>query len=387
MTAEARPCPLCESGRLDPFLRIDEIPVMTTELWDDAGAAIAAPRGDLVLAICDRCAAIRNIAFDPDVVEYTGDYENSQLFSGAFHAYAEELARRLVDEFDLESGTVVELGAGKGEFLQMLCDAGCRRAIGFDPSYQGEVDDGPLADRIVMHRRLFRADDNVAADLAVSRHVLEHLDEPLDVLRTIREGLGPSGGALYVEVPDARYVLTEEGMWDLIYPHVTYFGPVALKHLLARAGFGSIRCRRAFGEQFLSAIALPAADDDSLVIDAVAVADARAAAHRFAERFEQMTAGWRALLDKGDRTALWGAGAKGVTFLNALASGGGIDAVVDINPRKQGRFLPGTGHQVIEPEALRAFQPERVILMNPMYQAEVGRALAELDVRAEVVVA
>ncbi len=87
-------CPICGRGELQRFLRIDAVPVMTTQLWGDASTADAAPRGDLDLAVCDHCGAIRNLAFDAALVEYTGDYENSQLFSPAFRDYARRARRR-----------------------------------------------------------------------------------------------------------------------------------------------------------------------------------------------------------------------------------------------------------------------------------------------------
>ena len=59
--------------------------------------------------------------------------------------------------------------------------------------------------------------------------------------------------------------------------------------------------------------------------------------------------------------------------------------MVDINPYKQGKFLPGTGHRVIAPEALPAHDPGLVIVMNPLYSEEVSRRLAELGIGAEVV--
>lgn len=49
--------------------------------------------------------------------------------------------------------------------------------------------------------------------------------------------------------------------------------------------------------------------------------------------------------------------------------------MVDINPHKQGRFLPGTGHVVVSPEQLRDQPSETVIAMNPVYCAEIETRL------------
>ena len=58
---------------------------------------------------------------------------------------------------------------------------------------------------------------------------------------------------------------------------------------------------------------------------------------------------------------------------------------VDINPYKQGKFLAGTGQQVVAPEALVEHRPDVVLLMNPIYHAEIEGTLAGLGISCEVV--
>ncbi|HEV2273057.1 MAG TPA: hypothetical protein VGR96_02760 [Acidobacteriaceae bacterium] len=85
------------------------------------------------------------------------------------------------------------------------------------------------------------------------------------------------------------------------------------------------------------------------------------------------------------RVALWGAGAKGVTFLNVVPGARQIDSVVDRNPRKRGMYVPGTGRRISAPEELERNPPELVITLNPAYVAEIQAMLADLGVSAQVV--
>jgi hypothetical protein len=84
---------------------------------------------------------------------------------------------------------------------------------------------------------------------------------------------------------------------------------------------------------------------------------------------------------------IWGSGSKGVAFITGADPEGRIEAAVDINPHRQGRFMPGTGQPIIAPEALVDLQPATVIIMNPAYEAEIGERLAALglDPRIELV--
>jgi hypothetical protein len=85
----------------------------------------------------------------------------------------------------------------------------------------------------------------------------------------------------------------------------------------------------------------------------------------------------------GKKTAAWGAGARAIGFLNALAVTSEISCVADINPRRRGKFLPGTGHEVVAPEVLVAQVPDIVIITNPTYENEIKAQAAGLGLRTE----
>lgn len=81
---------------------------------------------------------------------------------------------------------------------------------------------------------------------------------------------------------------------------------------------------------------------------------------------------------------LWGGGSKAVGFLSGIGNtaSSAVKAVVDINPHKQGRFLPGSGHPVLSPEQLSVSPPDHIVLLNPVYRAEVGELLERFDINA-----
>jgi hypothetical protein len=97
---------------------------------------------------------------------------------------------------------------------------------------------------------------------------------------------------------------------------------------------------------------------------------------------------WRRKLEQleseGRRVVLWGAGSKGVTFLNAFKHCGQIEFAVDINPRKQGLYVPGTGQKIVAPEFLKDYQPDVVLVMNPLYMAEIQKLAKKLKLLAKL---
>ena len=70
---------------------------------------------------------------------------------------------------------------------------------------------------------------------------------------------------------------------------------------------------------------------------------------RFSDEYWAKVSYWKRILsclrDEGRKSVLWGAGSKGVSFVNMLDIGEEVGYLVDLNPYKDGRFVPGTGHQ------------------------------------------
>jgi hypothetical protein len=84
---------------------------------------------------------------------------------------------------------------------------------------------------------------------------------------------------------------------------------------------------------------------------------------------------------------VWGGGSKGVTFLNLVDATSTVSRVVDLNPAKHGRFVPGTGQPFVAPVDLERAPADAVIVMNPIYADEITAMLADMGQRSEVVIA
>ena len=379
-------CPACGIGTLDVVLELPAVPIHSTTFYSASELAQAVPRGELKLAVCRSCALVWNLAFEPQLVEYTPDYENSQHFSPAFQSYVKELTTHLATTYDLEDRYVVEIGSGKGEFLTELVGAAGCRGIGYDPTFDGEVPE--TANGVVIERRDYGPEDahHFDAALVIARHVLEHVDDPVSFLRSLLPA-GVSATPVYIEVPNAGAVFGGQDMWDLIYQHVAYFSSPALDAVARRAGYSVNALYRAFDGRFLALEAIsgrptPPSPDPEFVRAACEDIDG------FARRLHDRLDHWRGRLTrKSGRRVLWGAGAKGVTFLNLLDMQDPFDHVVDLNPRKVGRYVPGMGQRVEAPDVLRGATLSQVVIPNGAYRQEVRDELRRLGHHVNVDVA
>jgi FlaA1/EpsC-like NDP-sugar epimerase len=111
----------------------------------------------------------------------------------------------------------------------------------------------------------------------------------------------------------------------------------------------------------------------------------------FAENYPHKLDVWQRNLQvirkSGRRAVIWGASSKGVAFLTTLKIQDEIEYVVDINPHKQGTYMAGTGQQIVAPEFLRDYQPDVVIIMNPIYQSEIRQMTKKLGLTTDIVCA
>lgn len=343
-------------------------------------------RGDIDLVVCAGCGHLFNRAFDPTLLDYDATYENTLHYSAHFRQFASGLCDRLVTTHGLVGERVAELGSGPGHFLSMLCDAGVAAGLGFDPSYDPGRLGAPENPSVVISTDLFPADGSLQVRLAYSQHVLEHLDDPIAALAAQRLAVASTGGLVYTEVPNGELMLAECALWDLIYEHRSYFVPTSLAVACLRAGLSIRVLDTAFGGQFLWCEAVPGDGDGSDVSDheiAAAVSDARRFGVQAVDRIALARQELEAFAEAGP-VVLWGAGSKGITYLNLVADVAPVAGVVDINPRKTGWGVPGTSLTIMSPDDLVDILPQTVLAANPLYVDEIGALLAGLGLRPEI---
>jgi SAM-dependent methyltransferase len=333
--------------------RQHDFPIFQNRMYATAAEALACPRGDIELVEDDATGLVFNAAFRPELMAYDRDYQNEQGHSPAFRAHLDDVADIVVERLGRER--IVEVGCGKGLFLELLAARGVD-VTGFDPTYEGE---NP---RIIA--RYFSPDEKMQAKGLVLRHVLEHIRDPFAFLQQLRDANG-GGGLLYVEVPCLDWILAHRAWFDVFYEHVNYFRLADFARL-----FGSVvQAGRVFGGQYLAVVVdlatlrPPRIDERDRVVFPV----------DFTRASSSSSSPPPATGDRG-RVAVWGGASKGVIFsLLRARAGHPVDVVIDINPAKQGRYLPATGLRVQSPaEALPTLPAgSSIYVMNSMYLREI----------------
>lgn len=329
--------------------RAEQLPIFQNRMYDTADEARACPRGDVRLVQNHATGLIYNADFRPELMRYDANYQNEQALSPQFRRHLDAVAE-IVGQHMGESG-LVEVGCGKGYFLEVLAERGVDIA-GFDPTYEGS---NPR-----VQRHYFAPGVGITAQGLILRHVLEHVQAPLQFLEQLRAANG-GAGLIYIEVPCFDWIRAHRAWFDVFYEHVNYFRLADFERMFGRI----VNSGRLFGGQYLyvvadlSSLRAPRAGDDD---QADFPGDFLCSLDADATDTLQGPA------------AVWGGASKGVIFtLLRSRLGRPIELVIDINPAKQGKYLPATGLRVLSPLEGLATLPAGATLyvMNSNYLEEI----------------
>ncbi len=376
-------CNSCSSSFIKEIIEIPEVPVFCNVLFDTAEEALEAVHGRIALFYCSNCGHIFNAAFDPELLEYGKEYENSLHFSPKFNDFAKSLAKNLIDKYDIRNKTVVDVGCGKGDFLKMITTDGNNKGYGFDKSYVPSESDSDF--NIEFINDYFSEEyKDIQADLLLCRHVLEHIERPETLIKSVSDAI-TENSTVFFEVPNALYTVKDLGIWDIIYEHCSYFTPASLTWLFKNNGFKVLDIYEKFMGQYLCI----EAGLSSIPENKVTVPEAYdSLISNFSEQFGKKLEYWDEITREKaeEKIILWGAGSKGVTFLN-LINPHQVEFIIDLNPRKHNKFVPGTGQKIVSPDDLDSINPDTVIIMNPVYEEEIRSILSGKGLNPQILIA
>ncbi len=385
-------CSSCGSVKVSVFYEVENIPIHSVMLLSTKEKAIEYLKSDIRLGFCENCGVISNISFDPDLLEYSTGYESTQSYSPTFNAFAGGLVQSLIDRYDLYDKDIVEIGCGQGEFLQMLCEIGGNRGVGFDPAYLPGRNENLEKNKISIIKDFYSEKyADIKCDFLCCRMTLEHIHKTGDFIRIIRRSIQDKPDTIvFFQVPDVIRVLKDLAFWDIYYEHCSYFSPGSLASLFRNNDFEIIDLWKDYDEQYVmlgakqgsirTSKSLPLEED---------ISELKSKVDLFSKNNRNQLNTWNCYLQKaskeGRRVVLWGGGSKGVAFLTTLNIQGEVEYVVDINPNKHGTYMAGSGQKIISPDFLKQYKPDVVIFMNQIYHKEIKDDLDRMGVITELV--
>lgn len=345
----------------------------------------------LCALVCSQCKLVQLEAFEPPERIFSDDYAYFSSYSTGWLEHARRYTDAMVERFGLDATSrVVEIASNDGYLLQYFVERGIP-VLGVEPTANTAA--AAIEKGVPTEIRFFgreTADDlraEHAADLLIANNVLAHVPDLNDFVAGLSLLLAPEG-VLTIEFPHLLRLI-DEAQFDTIYhEHYSYFSLLTATRALERHGLaifdveevpthgGSLRiyaghAPREPGERVLELQERERAAGLEDLATYTAFADRVRREKREIVRFfiEQKEA--------GVSIAGYGAPAKGNTLLNYCGIGRDfIDYTVDLNPHKQGRFLPGSRIPILDPEEIRRRRPDLVFILPWNIRDEVMEQLA-----------
>jgi len=375
-------CPICKQIiRSTCCYYQEKCPVLNNVLYDSLRNSLLAVTGKLNIKQCQHCGFMFNADFNPDLMSYEKDYNSSRSNSTTYNNYLSSLVKTIKNKIDLNSN-VLEIGSGDGSFLKQLSAETSCFCWGYDPSYKKIKN---LPNNIKFNDEVFDPEKNkIQFDVIIFRHILEHMWKPYHFLKNlINNKVLKKNAIIIVEVPDLNWIISSHSFFDFTYEHCNYFNYSSMYNLFYKLKIQPIEKKIVFQNQYLLVFGVWTQkkqlnilkNNSNITID-------------FRQRLEKKKKDLIHIVESADEICIWGASGKGVILLSSFQQEviEKVNFVIDIDPLKQGKFLPVSGKKVLAPDALIGIKKVvTVLVMNPIYKDEIQWLIDKMGIKAQLI--
>jgi SAM-dependent methyltransferase len=347
---------------------------------------------------CDRCWLVQTEDFAQADELFDADYAYFSGFSTSWLAHSEHYVSDMVSRFGLNAAShVVEVAANDGYLLQYVKALGIP-CLGIEPTASTAA--AARAKGIEVVERFFGvalAEELVSqgkqADLTAANNVLAHVPDINDFVAGFAVLLKPQGVATF-EFPHLLRLMKENQFDTIYHEHFSYLSLTAVKTIFAANGLsvfdveehpthgGSLRVFAQCSE--VGAHPLSARVTELLQVE-----------EQLGMRTPEYYAGFQVKTNKvkddfvrflieakreGKVVAGYGAAAKGNTLMNYAGVRPDLIAfVVDRNPAKQDKFMPGSRIPIVAEDYLKSAKPDYVVILPWNLKNEVMKQLSYIQ--------
>lgn len=349
-------CRLC-GAELDPAILV---------LEGMPSAAQHLPTGDqlqddiaqnLGIQQCTGCGLAQ---VDCEPVSYYREVIRAIAFSEEMRAFRKTQLVSFAERFGLAGKPVLEIGCGRGEYLELLNEVGMRS--------HGTEHGKPSADAASLAglkvQQVFPDRDGLILEGAPFSAIfcfnfMEHWPDPRAVLRSVLPNLDGSAVGL-IEVPNFDMLIEKQMATEFVADHLSYFTSATLRTALELSGFEVLEIQEVWYRYILSAIVRKRTP---------------IAAEPFKKALEAQRGRVDSFIDQAGNNgvAIWGAGHQALATMALLRLDKRIRYVVDSAPFKQGRFTPATHIPIVSPEMLDQAPVDSILIMAAGFSDEVAR--------------
>lgn len=371
-------CGLCSSNSIEVFFEQPRYPI-----W---GGPVVPPEENLQIqyeklqvGICSNCGYIMLISSSSEGLKnslYENFYSSSNPFVEDPDMIIDARTGQLLDFikpiFKSDRAKALEIGAYDGQFLFQLRKQGWQ-VYGCEPNPIGQH----AAQRYGMdiQQAYFETDlyPPSSFDLIVARFVLEHVNNPIEFLKTVWAALKPEG-SLVLDIPDGESRILNRVLGSLVAEHVSYFGAYTLKLALTQAHFIQMELFPYLGGLAVKARRGDIATTEAFLTAHPGIQPLLTSAREYSKDLSKQLDILRNMIDRfvkeKKRIVIYGANTQTLDYLiNGAIEAEQIDYIIDDDPFKQGCFLVGTNLRVYSPNRLIE-EPADVLVVSAYFSQD-----------------
>ena len=385
-------CPICGSKNISILIDLGEQPP-ANELILDMSSSLSTEKYELALNICSDCLYVwlrKQVPAEKLFRHNTYLTGISKETQHDINKFADSCIETCYFE---KPGKVIDIGSNDGTLLSFFNKAGFE-VLGIDPSkpaYERAKSRGiPTINDFFGGKAAEEALTSMGkVDIITGTNVITHVNNPISFLRNCKKLLKPKG-SIVLEFYYFEHILSNVAFDQIYHEHVSYFNFTTFQNLVRQVGLFPYKVEEVKSQGGSLRVFLSvdnSVGNDSSVDDFLEKEGGfKKIKSRFLSFQDKVLERRKGILDsiemelsRGTKIAGYGASAKATVLLNYLGiSYNDIIAIADKSPIKQGKYLPGVGIPVINPEELVSIDPDLIIIFPWNIRNEIKNALIEL---------
>jgi SAM-dependent methyltransferase len=360
-TSTAPRCRICRS-------QLAENPVLCFADAPPAQGFLESPdieevQQDLGIYQCESCGTVQH-ASEP--VSYYKDVIRAIAYSEEMANFRRHQLAQWISDFDLAEKNILEVGAGSGEYMSLLKDAGAISVFGLENSEQNRIAAGRSGHQV---KKGYLAEDfnnpyGFEFDAFCIFSFMEHWPDPSASLRALYKILR-SGAVGLIEVPNFDHILKTNLYSEFTPDHIFYFTIDTFKRVMELNGFEILSIDSVWHNYILSAVIRRREPIDFSNFQ------------NHQDKIINQILSFLSISPK-ESNAIWGAGHQALSVISLAGLNAHVGFIVDSAEFKQGLYTPGSKILIRMPNALAEFGIQTVLVMAAAYSDEVVNQIREL---------
>lgn len=349
----------------------------------------------LRVLVCDNCFLVQIDEYQKSSAIFNNDYVYFSSFSTSWLNHAKKYCEEVVKRLSLnQNSKVIEIASNDGYLLQFFLEKNIP-VLGIEPTKN--TASIAIEKGIESVTEFFGTDlaeeltsKGILADLLIGNNVLAHVPDINDFVAGMKRILAPNG-TITMEFPHLIQMINQNQFDTIYHEHFSYLSLFTVQKIFYHQGLeiydvdeisthgGSLRIYAKHlddtSKQVSTSVSELISKEKLLGVDKLTYYK------DFNTNVDQIKIDFLSILiaqkKNGKKVVGYGAAAKGNTLLNYCGVKKDlISFVVDANPNKQGKYLPGSHIPVVSEDLLKQFQPDLVVIFPWNLSAEIMNQLS-----------